>query len=104
MTEAQKAAGAKRKAKTAADIKAQMEKLKAELAKVEQKEHAEQLGALLVKHNVVSSINSIRTELGVDSITILSAIGKELKIARLSITQSEPKKRAPKGSKNTVQQ
>lgn len=76
-----------------------MEKLKAELAKVEQEEHAERLGALLVKRNVVSAINTIKAEHGVDSITILSAIGKELKIARLSITQAEPKKRAPRGSK-----
>ena len=90
---------APRKPKTAAEIKLQMEKLKAQLAIVEQEEHAEQLSEMLTKHNVVSAINEIQAMLDVDELVMLRAIGKELKIPRLSITQSEAIKRSPKHSK-----
>lgn len=90
---------APRKRKSAAEIKAQMEKLQAQLAAVEQEAHADKLVELLTKHNVVSAIKAVNDEVRTGYIPILNAIGKELKIARLSITQAEQKKRAPRGSK-----
>ena len=89
---------APRKAKTTADIKAQIEKLTAQLATAEQEEHAEQLKAKIAEHNIVRAIQQISAETKVSHIAILTTIGKALKIARLSITQTERQKRGTRGS------
>lgn len=90
---------APRKAKTAAEIKAQMEKLKEQLAQLELTEHAEELKAVIAKLKLQDVFANIKSKIkGVTDIAILTAIGKELGITRLSITQAEPKKRAPRSS------
>ncbi len=90
---------APRKAKTAAEIKAQMEKLKEQLVQVELTEHAEELKAAIEKLKLKDMIADIKSKIkGVTDIAILTAIGKEIGIARLSITQAEPKKRAPRST------
>ncbi len=88
---------APRKAKTAAEIKAQMEKLKEQLAHIELTEHAEELKSVIAKLKLQEAFADIKSKIkGVSDIAILTAIGKEMGIARLSITQAEPKKRAPR--------
>lgn len=88
-----------RKVKTAEDIRAQMAKLQAQLIAVEQSENSAKLGDLIAQHKLVEAVKSIASEAGVEHISVVTALGKALKIPRLSVTQTEKKQRAPRGSK-----
>lgn len=93
MTEAKKT----RKAKTAAELKADYEKAKAALAALEQRAFAGELDEFIKTTSIVTEIQRIREAIkGVSDLTILAAIGKAASIPRLVITQSEPKPRKPK--------
>ena len=85
-----------RKAKTAADLKAELEKAKANLAALEQRAYAEELNEVISKTNIISDYNTIKANSKATDLTILAAIGKAVGISRLVITQSEVKKRASK--------
>jgi len=85
-----------RKAKTAADLKAELEKAKANLAALEQRAYAEELNEVIAKTKIVTDFNSIKANSKATDLTILAAIGKAVGIPRLVITQSEVKKRASK--------
>lgn len=85
-----------RKAKTAADLKAELEKAKANLAALEQRAYAEELNEVISKTNIISDYNTIKANSKATDLTILAAIGKAVGIPRLVITQSEVKKRATK--------
>lgn len=86
-----------RNKKTAAQLKADLEKAKKRVADLEAKAYAEEIEELVKKQNIVSAFNVIKANVkGVSDIAILTAIGKAAGIARLVITQSEPKPRAKK--------
>lgn len=92
-------ATATRKKKTAAELKADLEKAKARIAVMEAKAYAGELEELLKKQNIVSSFNVIKANVkGASDIAILSAIGKAAGITRLVITQSETTPRKKKAT------
>lgn len=85
---------APRKVKTAAELKADLEKAKALVAELEQRAYAGELEELVNKSNVVKEFNAIKASIkGASDLAILAAIGKAVGIQRLVITQAEPKKR-----------
>jgi len=87
---------AQRKSKTAADLKADLEKAKAALAALEQRAYAEELDEVIKKTNIISDFNVIKANSEATDLTILAAVAKAVGIPRLVITQSEVKKRATK--------
>lgn len=87
----------KRKAKTAAEIRADIEAAKQKLASAEAREYGTAIEAALKKANVVSSINVVKANVeGATDLLLLRKIGEMLGIKRLIVTQSEVKKRKPK--------
>jgi hypothetical protein len=95
-----KKASTPRKQKSAADIESEIKAKKQELAKLEQL-MAYQAVADKIKHSpLVAEFKKLRDELAgkVSDVALLAAVGKELEIKRLVVTQSEPVKRAPKGT------
>jgi len=89
----------KRKAKTAEQIRADIEAAKQKLVAAEAKEYGAAIEAVLIKQNVISSINVIKANVkGANEILILRKIGELLGIKRLQITQAEPKTRKKKQS------
>lgn len=105
MAEAKKATGTKKtrapnKVKTAAELKVQVEKARAALAALEQKAYAGEVEEAVNKTSIVADFNAIRAKLNnVKDVVILAAIGKAAGIARLVVTQTEPKKRAANKTK-----
>jgi len=86
-----------RKAKTAAELKADLEKAKKRVAELEQKAYAGELAELIKKQNIVSSINLIKANIkGVNLIMIITAVAKAAGLARVEITQKPPVKRKAK--------
>lgn len=92
----EKKSRAPRKAKTAADLKVELEKARAALAVLEQRAYAEELDEVIAKTNIVKDFNTIKANSKATDLTILAAIGKAVSIPRLVITQAEAKKRASK--------
>lgn len=94
---AEKKPRAPRKIKTAADLKADLEKFRSALAALEQRAYAEELDEFVKKTNVVSDFNAIKKNVaGASDLAILAAIGKAAGIPRLVITQTEVVKRVKK--------
>ena len=86
-----------RKVKTAADLKADLEKAKARIAVIEARAYAGELEEMVKQQNIVSAFNVIKANVkGASDVAILSAIGKAAGIKRLVITQSEPTPRKKK--------
>jgi hypothetical protein len=91
---------APRKAKTAAELKAELEKAKAAVAALEQKAYAGELEEAVTATKIVAEFKSIQERYkDVTDVAILAAIGKAVGIKRLSVTQTEPKPRAPRKPK-----
>jgi len=83
-----------RKAKTAAEIKAELEKAKAKVASLEQRAYAGELEEAVKKTNVIAAFESIKASVkGANDLVILAAIGKAAGIARVEVTQKPPVKR-----------
>lgn len=90
-------ATATRNKKTAAQLKADLEKAKARIAVMEAKAYAGEIEEMVKKQNIVSAFNVIKANVqGASDVAILSAIGKAAGIKRLVITQSEPSPRKKK--------
>ena len=86
-----------RKAKSAADLKAQLEKAKAAIAVLEQRAYAGELDELIKKSNIVSAFNVVKANVkGATDLAILAAIAKAVGIKRVEITQKAPVPRKPK--------
>ena len=86
-----------RKKKTAADLKAQLEKDKAAIKLLEQRAYAEELAELIKNSKIVAEYTSVKGKVkDVSDIAILAAVGKACGIKRLVITQSEAKPRKAK--------
>lgn len=78
----------KRKAKTAEQIRADIEAAKQKLVAAEAKEYGAAIEAVLIKQNVISSINVIKANVkGANEFLILRKIGELLGLKRLQITQ-----------------
>jgi hypothetical protein len=91
---------APRKTKTAAELKAELEKAKAAVAALEQKAYAGELEEAVAATKIVAEFKAIQERFnGVSEVAILAAIGKAVGIKRLSVTQTEPKPRAPRKPK-----
>lgn len=89
-----KAVKATRNKKTAAQLKAEMEKARKKYEELERRAYAEELEELVKKQNIVSSFNAIKDSVkGVSDLAILSAIGKAAGISRLVVTQTPAKPR-----------
>ncbi len=79
---------APRKTKTAAELKAELEKAKAAVAALEQKAYAGELEEAVAATNIVAEFMAIQERYkDVTDIAILAAIGKAAGIKRLSVTQ-----------------
>ena len=88
-----------RKAKTAAELKADLEKMKQRIAAAEAKEYGGAVEAMVKELNIASNFNVIKANVpGATDVLILQAICKAAGVKRISITQSEPKPRAKKGT------
>ena len=99
-TDLKAAKKAARKKKTAADHKAELEKLRQRIATVEAKAYEGELAEAIAASNIVSEFNEIKTRYkDIAPVHILQAIGKAAKIPRVVVTQSEPQKRASKKAK-----
>jgi len=93
----EKKAPAKRKKKTAAELRADLEAAKKRVADAEAKEYGAAIEAALMKQNVISGINVVKANVAnANELMILRKIGELLKIKRLDITQSDPKPRKKK--------
>lgn len=100
MTEVAKKTRAPRAAKTAVELEALIKAKEQELEKAKQ-DRAYMVAAEKIKNStLVAEFKKLRAELGnaVTDVSLLAAVGKELDIKRLSVTQSTPVKRAPKGT------
>ena len=86
-----------RKAKNAAEIKADLEKLKQRLAAAEAKEFGADVERMVKELNIASNFNVIKANVkGANDMLILNSIAKVVGIKRVQITQSEPVPRAKK--------
>jgi len=86
-----------RKKKTAADYKRDAEKAKKKAAELEAKAYEGELIEAIAATTIVAQFQSLKAKHpNIPPINIFRAIGKATKIMRLSVTQSEPQKRAPK--------
>ena len=89
-----------RKPKTLAEMAESIKNKELELAKARQ-DHAYLVVADKIKNSsLVAEFTKLLAELGgaVSDVGLLSAVGKELGIKRLSVTQIEPAKRGAKGT------
>lgn len=100
MTAAAKKTRAPRKAKTAAELEALIKAKELELEKAKQEQAYLAVADKIKNSTLVAEFKKLRAELGsaVSDVSLLAAVGKELEIKRLSVTQSAPVKRAPKGT------
>lgn len=90
-----------RKAKTSADLKADLEAARAKLAALEQRAYAGELDELVSKSAIVKEFNAIKEQVkGASDIAILASVGKAIGIKRLEITQKPAATRAPRKSKS----
>ena len=88
------------KVKTADDLQAQIVKMKAALAALEQRAYGSQLDEAVKSMRIGDLFAKLKGEIkGVSDLAILASIGKEAGIKRLVITQSEIKQRKAKATK-----
>lgn len=89
-----------RKAKTAAELAELIKTKELELEKARQEQAYLAVADKIKNSTLVAEFKKLRAELGssVSDVSLLAAVGKELEIKRLSVTQSAPVKRAPKGT------
>jgi len=88
-----------RKKKTAAELKADLDKAKRRVQDLEAKAYEGELSEAVAKSSIVTEFNKIKNSYkDVGAVNILQAIGKAAKIPRVVVTQSEPKPRAKKGT------
>jgi len=90
---------ATRKKKTAAELKADLDKAKRRVQDLEAKAYEGELSEAVAKSSIVTEFNKIKNSYkDVGAVNILQAIGKAVKIPRVVVTQTEPKPRAKKGT------
>jgi len=102
MAVSKKAAGVKktRTKPTPDKVKAQLEAAKKRVEALEQKAYAVEIEAQIQKSNIVAAYNAIKAALPkVSELTLLSAIAKAVKVPRVVVTQSDPKPRKAKATK-----
>jgi hypothetical protein len=89
-----------RKPKTAAELAELIKAKELELAKARQEQAYLVVADKIKTSTLVAEFKKLQTELAgaVSDVGLLAAVGKELGIKRLSVTQTEPAKRAPKGT------
>ncbi len=93
---------AKRKPKTAAQLKADLAKAKKRVAELEQRAYAEELVDLAKQNGAKGLFETLRKAVeGASDIAILKAIGAAAEIKRLTITQAPVTKRKPKEPKSS---
>lgn len=86
-----------RTVKTAADLKAEIEKKKKEIAELESKAYASELDEAAKKFGAAKLFADIKAQVkGVGDVAIMAAIGKAAGIKRLEITQKDPVPRKKK--------
>lgn len=95
-----KKAAAPRKPKTAADIENEIKAKEQELARLQQEKAYLAVGDRIKSSTLVAEFKKLRDELkgSITDVALLAAVGKELEIKRLVVTQAEPAKRAPRGT------
>ena len=80
--------------KTSAELKQQLEKMRAAVAAMEKKAYAEELGELIRNSSIVSDFKAIQAKVSdIKAVAILEAVAQELGIKRLAITQADAPKR-----------
>lgn len=90
-------ATATRNKKTATQLKTDLEKAKKRVAALEAKAYDGELAEAIAASNIASEFEKIKSKYkDIPPINILQAVGKAVKIARVVVTQSEPKPRASK--------
>jgi hypothetical protein len=90
-------------AKTAADLKLEIEKTQKKLADLQTRAYAEELHELISKTGVVDAYNTIKAgATGVTDVLIMAAIAKAVGIPRIEITQGVAPKRVSKPRKKTA--
>lgn len=89
-----------RKPKTAAELADIIKAKEAELAKARQEQAYLVVAEKISSSSLVAEFKKLQSTLAgaVSDIDLLAAVGKELGIKRLSVSQAEPVKRAPKGT------
>jgi len=89
-----------RKPKTAAELAEIIKAKELELAKAKQEQAYLVVADKIKTSTLVTEFKKLQSELAgaVSDVGLLAAVGKELGIKRLSVTQTEPVKRAPKGT------
>lgn len=88
-----------RNKKTAAQMKADLEKAKKRVAALEAKAYEGELAEAIAASTIVSEFNKIKARYkDISPVHILQAIGKAAKVTRVQVTQAEPQKRASKKS------
>jgi hypothetical protein len=79
-----------RTVKTAAELKAEIEKKRREIAELEQKAYASELDEAVKNLNAAKVFADIKAQVkGASDVAILAAIGKAAKVKRLEITQKD---------------
>lgn len=91
---------APRKPKTAAELAEIIKTKELELAKARQEQAYLVVADKIKTSTLLAEFKKLQTELDgtVSDIGLLAAVGKEIGIKRLSVTQAEPVRRAPKGT------
>lgn len=91
---------APRKPKTAAALAELIKAKELELEKARQEQAFLLVEDKIKNSTLVAEFKKLKAELGtaVTEVSLLAAVGKELGIKRLSVTQTAPKPRAPKGT------
>jgi hypothetical protein len=89
-----------RKVKTAAEMAEFIKAKEIELAKARQEQAYLVVADKIKNSSLVAEFKKLQADLdgAVSDIGLLAAVGKELGIKRISVTQTEPAKRAPKGT------
>ena len=89
---------APRKAPTAAELKAELEKAKLKVAELEQKAYAGELEEAIKATSIVADYAKLRAKVAtsVTDVALIAAIGKAVGIKRLVVSQAPAAKRASK--------
>ncbi len=100
MATAAKTPAKPRKPKTAAELAAAIQAKEQELERLKQDQAYAAVADKIKNSTLVAEFKKLLAELkdAVTDVALLAAVGKELEIKRLSVTQAPPAKRAPKGT------
>ena len=86
-----------RKKKTAAELKAELEKAKKKVEQLKTRAYEGELNEAIATSNIVSEFQAIKAKhKDIPSINILQAIGRAVKIPRVVVTQAEATPRPKK--------